>query len=103
MYFISIILLAITLLYALLQLVYIIYWNKIRAFEIPEHFIPTTKVSIIIPARNEEESIIACVQSALNQNYPHHLLEVIVVDDQSEDQTPVMKNKGMSPLAAPGN
>jgi cellulose synthase/poly-beta-1,6-N-acetylglucosamine synthase-like glycosyltransferase len=87
-YFISIILFAITILYILLQFVYLIYWNKIKKFEKPAHVIPRTTVSIIIPARNEEENIVSCVQSALDQNYPHHLLEVIVVDDQSEDQTP---------------
>ena len=44
-------------------------------------------VSIIIPARNEEQNISTCLQSILQNNYPAHLLEIIVVDDHSEDST----------------
>jgi len=44
------------------------------------------KVSIIIPARNEQENIERCVRSCLAQDYPS--LEVIVVDDRSTDRTP---------------
>jgi chlorobactene glucosyltransferase len=42
-------------------------------------------VSVLIPARNEEENIVACVLSLLKQDYPN--FEVIVLDDHSEDQT----------------
>ena len=38
-------------------------------------------LSVCIPARNEERSIRACVESLLHQNYPK--LEIIVVDDNS--------------------
>lgn len=44
-------------------------------------------LSIIIPARNEEKNIGACIQSILAQTYPSHLFEVIVIDDFSEDDT----------------
>jgi chlorobactene glucosyltransferase len=43
-------------------------------------------VSVCVPARNEERDIEACLTSLLNQNYPH--FEVIVVDDNSTDNTP---------------
>tara|TARA_R110002124_G_scaffold48026_3_gene142169 strand:+ start:3984 stop:5141 length:1158 start_codon:yes stop_codon:yes gene_type:complete len=43
------------------------------------------RVSICIPARNEEEVIERCVTSALKQNYPN--FEVLVLDDQSTDGT----------------
>src|SRR5215212_4352343 len=42
-------------------------------------------VSVVIPARNERHHIEACVRSALDARYP--ALEVIVVDDRSEDGT----------------
>jgi chlorobactene glucosyltransferase len=42
-------------------------------------------VSVLIPARNEEKCIGACVQSLLDQDYPAY--EVIVLDDQSSDNT----------------
>ncbi len=47
----------------------------------------STKLSIIIPARNEEENIEYCIQSILQNNYPAHLFEIIVVDDHSEDNS----------------
>jgi len=42
-------------------------------------------VCILIPARNEAESIGASLSGALAQNYPH--LRVVVIDDRSEDTT----------------
>ena len=44
-----------------------------------------TSVSILIPARNESESIEAAVRSALSDPDPH--LEVVVLDDHSTDAT----------------
>ncbi|MCF8215442.1 MAG: glycosyltransferase family 2 protein [Chlorobium sp.] len=43
-------------------------------------------VSILVPARNEEENIELCVLSLLAQHYPCY--EVIVLDDGSQDDTP---------------
>ena len=48
---------------------------------------PQTYFSVIIPARNEEENIEACLRSILEQSYPTELLEVIVINDHSTDQT----------------
>ncbi|MBA4139803.1 MAG: glycosyltransferase [Segetibacter sp.] len=45
------------------------------------------RFSIIIPARNEEEAIVSCLQSVLKQNYSANLFEVIVIDDHSTDRT----------------
>lgn len=42
-------------------------------------------VSILVPARNEERNIGACLQSLLAQDYP--AFEIIVLDDQSSDGT----------------
>jgi cellulose synthase/poly-beta-1,6-N-acetylglucosamine synthase-like glycosyltransferase len=44
-------------------------------------------VSILIPVRNEEEHIKACLEAAFKQQYPAHLFEVIVIDDYSTDNT----------------
>jgi len=43
------------------------------------------KVSLIIPAYNEEDTISACLKSALEQDYKP--LEIIVVDNNSTDKT----------------
>ena len=42
-------------------------------------------VSILVPARNEEENIAGCVTSLLQQDYPE--FEIIVIDDRSTDKT----------------
>lgn len=49
--------------------------------------VPGTKVSILIPARNEATNIAACLDSLLQQSYPGPLIEVIVIDDHSTDNT----------------
>lgn len=46
------------------------------------------RVSVIVPARDEERSIVRCVESLLAQDYPD--FEVIVVDDGSTDATPAL-------------
>lgn len=43
------------------------------------------RVSVLVPARNEERNIEACVTSLLKQGYPD--FEVIVLDDHSTDDT----------------
>jgi cellulose synthase/poly-beta-1,6-N-acetylglucosamine synthase-like glycosyltransferase len=50
-----------------------------------EQVIFKPKVSIIIPAHNEEAAIVKSIESALNTDYPNK--EVIVVDDGSKDKT----------------
>jgi cellulose synthase/poly-beta-1,6-N-acetylglucosamine synthase-like glycosyltransferase len=45
------------------------------------------KISVIIPAHNEEENIGMVLDSLLKVNYPRNKLEIIVVDDGSMDNT----------------
>ena len=45
----------------------------------------TPKVSIILPARNEEEFIGKCLESFVKQDYTNY--EIIAVDDSSDDDT----------------
>lgn len=44
-------------------------------------------ISIVIPTFNEEKNIKSCLESIFSQNYPHNLLEVIVIDQHSQDRT----------------
>lgn len=48
-------------------------------------------VSVCIPARNEEDTIRSCVQSVINQDYPN--LEIVVLDDRSDDRTPQLLSR----------
>ncbi|MCH8872106.1 glycosyltransferase family 2 protein [candidate division KSB1 bacterium] len=51
----------------------------------PEHDFKGDKVSIVIPARNEEKEIEVALKSVLAQGYND--FEVIAIDDRSTDQT----------------
>lgn len=44
-------------------------------------------ITVIIPARNEENNIERCLNSLLAQDYPKEKLSIIVMDDQSTDTT----------------
>jgi cellulose synthase/poly-beta-1,6-N-acetylglucosamine synthase-like glycosyltransferase len=46
-----------------------------------------TKLTIIIPVRNEEDNILNLLQDIENQTYPLNKIEVIIANDGSTDQT----------------
>jgi mycofactocin glycosyltransferase len=45
-------------------------------------------VSVVVPVRNRADDIAACLESLLRLRYPLEKLDLIVVDDASEDRTP---------------
>src|SRR5688572_27632361 len=59
---------------------------KTKTFLIPSNR-SETAFSIIICARNEEKHLGLCLKSILAQNYNKNLLQIIVVNDASEDAT----------------
>jgi len=67
--------------------------NVIITHLVRQHLPPVTfpMVSILVPARNEEKNIARCVQSLLALNYPS--FEVLVLDDQSSDNTRAILEK----------
>ena len=58
--------------------------SKLEAFKEMEVY-DTSKVSIIIPAHNEEDCIVGTLQSLMKIDYPN--LEILLVDDGSTDHT----------------
>lgn len=50
-------------------------------------------VSVIIPARNEENNISSCLLSISNNSYPKDKVEIIVVNDRSTDNTLFILNE----------
>ncbi|MEO0192462.1 MAG: glycosyltransferase [candidate division WOR-3 bacterium] len=56
--------------------------RRLSSYPEPSRF---PRVSILVPARNEERNISQCVHSLLAQDYPDY--EVIVLDDESTDGT----------------
>lgn len=45
------------------------------------------KITVIIPAYNIENLITRCVESVVKQTYPEELIQILVVDDGSTDDT----------------
>lgn len=81
--------LLLTLTYGLLIRSFKKSWEAIPVLangnNIPFEKFPT--VSVVIPARNEEQNIDKLLRALLQQDFPAEKLEIIVVDDHSEDQT----------------
>jgi cellulose synthase/poly-beta-1,6-N-acetylglucosamine synthase-like glycosyltransferase len=73
--------------YALLIDRYRRIWNSIPIYDLPAKD-PSTFISVIIAARNEENNIPGLLSSLEQQTYPRDLFQVIVVDDHSTDKTP---------------
>jgi poly-beta-1,6-N-acetyl-D-glucosamine synthase len=72
--------------YSILILYYWQAWLQVPYFT-TDTVSGQTKVSIVIPARNEEINIGTLLNALEKQSYPHHLTEIIVVDDHSTDNT----------------
>ena len=70
----------------LMSAVYMTGWNNIKEYH-PEGKKLITPVTVVIAARNEEYSIYACLKKISAQDFPPELMEVMVVDDNSEDKT----------------
>jgi chlorobactene glucosyltransferase len=70
-----------------------VYFFLMASFNIIEMKLNTAKpgltagkmVSVLVPARNEEDNIERCVASLLNQTYRD--FEILVIDDNSSDRT----------------
>lgn len=62
-------------------------WRGLRKIKLPWHGDKVHNVSIVIAARNEEQNIAYCLGTLLKQSHPRENLEIIVVDDHSEDRT----------------
>jgi len=65
---------------------YKIGWVSIQEKNYAENH-QNTFVSIIVPARNEEDNISNLIHSIQNQTYPKSCFELIIIDDCSTDQT----------------
>ncbi|SDE76622.1 Glycosyltransferase, catalytic subunit of cellulose synthase and poly-beta-1,6-N-acetylglucosamine synthase [Mucilaginibacter pineti] len=83
----SIFTLFLTVVYVLLLLFLIKGWANVKEITTTGKTSFTTKVTILIAARNEAESIHLTIGDILAQDYPTHLREIIIVDDHSTDNT----------------
>jgi len=75
-------------LYMMLALIFIVaLFNALTAPMVKNGPSPVRfpKVSVLVPARNEERTIPTCLAALCSQDYPD--LEIIVLDDHSQDKT----------------
>ncbi len=73
--------------YLFIMLTYRHWFLKLSLFKPNSMVQPATNFTVIIPARNEAANIGNCLSSILEQHYPTHLFEIIVIDDFSTDNT----------------
>ncbi|MDQ3020932.1 MAG: glycosyltransferase family 2 protein [Bacteroidota bacterium] len=84
----------ISLLFITIALILLFIINLINLFSLPKinsiqknisNKNKDVLVSVLIPARNEEDNIARCIKSVLNQSYGN--IEIIVLNDNSSDRT----------------
>lgn len=72
-------------LYMTSLLVFIWVPNRKKLFDYPKG--KAVPVSIVMPCYNEAETIGRAIDSLLNLHYPRDMIEIIVVDDKSKDNS----------------
>ncbi|MBT8385571.1 MAG: glycosyltransferase [Bacteroidia bacterium] len=73
-------------LYSILIIAFIIGFDRVEFFKLSS-FDHKTRFSIIIPFRNEAQNLNPLLTSLSKLNYPKSLFEIILVDDDSEDDS----------------
>ena len=89
---ISIVLLLILFVYVALIIQLIFGFNKIKTFK-PTNLSPKTAFTIVVPFRNEAKNLPTLLQSFSRLNYPIELLQIIMVDDFSKDNSSQLYNQ----------
>ena len=64
---------------------FVVGFYRERSRWVTSKAVPT--VSVIVPARNEENNLERCIRSLVAVDYPAEALQIIVVNDRSEDGT----------------
>ena len=76
--------------YVLLMIIYSYCFRRLSPFlPSPAPAEPNIFFSVLIPARNETESIAKSIDAVFGNTYPPDRFEVLVIDDFSEDDTPL--------------
>ncbi|TDP58714.1 glycosyltransferase family 2 protein [Flavobacterium dankookense] len=61
-------------------------FSNVKVYE-NKNLVPKTRFSLIVPFRNEEKNLSKLLESFSELNYPHDLIEIIMIDDFSKDQS----------------
>lgn len=79
--------LVITVVYSVFLLGNIFTFYTLKKSAVPSSYVPQLGITVIIAARNEEGSILQCLDGIAGQDFPQEKTEVIVVNDHSLDKT----------------
>ncbi|MFD2540627.1 glycosyltransferase family 2 protein [Sphingobacterium chuzhouense] len=82
----DIFLVTMTVVYVVLVFYMLRGWMQIPYFK-PQQTTVHTPISVLIAARNEEDNIARTLNCIVNQDFPKELLQIIVMDDHSTDNT----------------
>lgn len=88
----TIVLIIITIIYVILIALFSIGFTRVPEFK-NDKTLPKTRFSIIIPFRNEAENLPNLLNSITLLTYPKHLFEVILINDNSTDNSITCINK----------
>ena len=83
MYFVILLLIFLSLIYIYKMVDYFLGLLKLR----PGTSSATPTFQVLIPARNEEDTIASCLNSIINQTYSKERYKIAVIDDHSTDKT----------------
>ena len=72
--------------YVIIVITFIKGWYSLTSYQHIKSNASTT-VSILVAARNEAHHISETIQDLLNQEYPSALVEIIIINDHSTDET----------------
>jgi cellulose synthase/poly-beta-1,6-N-acetylglucosamine synthase-like glycosyltransferase len=89
---ISIVLLSILFIYVVFIVQLIWGFNKVKSFETAD-LSPKTAFTIVVPFRNEEKNLDQLLQSLSQLNYPIPLIQIVMVDDFSKDNSTRIYNQ----------
>ncbi|HPW98228.1 MAG TPA: glycosyltransferase [Flavobacterium sp.] len=62
-------------------------FNKIKDQSISKEYTPKTNFTIVVPFRNEAKNLSKLLASLSNLNYPKNFIEIIMIDDDSKDNS----------------
>ena len=83
---VSMVLLVVVLIYVVFIIQLSLGFSKVKSFKITE-VSPKTAFTIVVPFRNEEKNLDRLLQSLSELNYPISLIQIVMVDDFSKDNS----------------
>ena len=82
-----------TTIFCLILLIYVVLiiqlslgFSKVKSFEVTD-VSPKTAFTIVVPFRNEAKNLPMLLESIANLDYPYKMIEIILVDDFSSDNS----------------